>query len=431
MTRDTAIRAINCTSCGAGLNVLGGGRVLAHICTYCGAELDASDNYKVLAKFEGLERPDSPIKIGMTGQIDGAEYTVIGTLGLVERWNGRTWHWVEHQIFSPTHGYAWLTWEDGHLIFTRRYRRGVEPGWITPARVESSENRPYVRSAGVTFRYYETTTAEIDFAEGEFTWHPWIGDTTKTVSMMADGVMLDFTASKFEQEIEISTYPDQAATFAAFGGEPDRRPAVVHPLQPPWRMKDDAFMLVAGLILAVPCLIAAIILGVNKGQQVLPYQSFSVVDLPQEVQFDLSDTRKLALIQLRANVDNSWAWVEASVTGPDDETLFEVGREIGRYSGRDSEGTWSEGSRLASLRFHPPTAGSYTIELNVSEAQTWNRGGPPVTNIGVEVHEGATSGFWLAIVSLVLWIPGGLAYYGYLRSRARRWKNSDWTEDDD
>ncbi len=38
------VHKLNCTECGAGLDVLGGGRVKSHICSYCGAELDAQDD---------------------------------------------------------------------------------------------------------------------------------------------------------------------------------------------------------------------------------------------------------------------------------------------------------------------------------------------------------------------------------------------------
>ena len=44
------LKSVDCTSCGAGLDILGGGRVTTHICPYCGSELDAQDSYKVLRK---------------------------------------------------------------------------------------------------------------------------------------------------------------------------------------------------------------------------------------------------------------------------------------------------------------------------------------------------------------------------------------------
>ena len=49
----------------------------------------------------------------------------IGTIEFTETYRGRTWTWIDHQLYSATHGYAWLTLEDGHPVFTRRFRRPV------------------------------------------------------------------------------------------------------------------------------------------------------------------------------------------------------------------------------------------------------------------------------------------------------------------
>jgi hypothetical protein len=89
-----AVRSINCTSCGAGLSVLGGGRVRARVCEYCGAVLDAQHDFKVLATYRDMPRPSSPFRIGMEGEIDGVRWQVIGTLGRLESVGG-TWRWVD------------------------------------------------------------------------------------------------------------------------------------------------------------------------------------------------------------------------------------------------------------------------------------------------------------------------------------------------
>ena len=69
---------------------MGGGRVTHHICPYCGTELDANDNYKALRTFSDMERPTTPFRIGMTGQLYGVDYTIIGSLGLKETWGWKT-----------------------------------------------------------------------------------------------------------------------------------------------------------------------------------------------------------------------------------------------------------------------------------------------------------------------------------------------------
>ena len=43
------LRFINCTSCGASQNILGGGRVKVQVCPYCGSALDAQKDFRVIA----------------------------------------------------------------------------------------------------------------------------------------------------------------------------------------------------------------------------------------------------------------------------------------------------------------------------------------------------------------------------------------------
>lgn len=38
------LKSINCTACGARLDVLGGGRVTTHVCASCGSALDTLDS---------------------------------------------------------------------------------------------------------------------------------------------------------------------------------------------------------------------------------------------------------------------------------------------------------------------------------------------------------------------------------------------------
>lgn len=425
MARQADLTAVNCTSCGAGLDVLGGGRVTTHICPYCGTELDAQDNYKALQQFADMPRPKTPFSIGMQGQIHGVDYTIIGTLGFEE---GR-WRWTDHQLFSPTHGYAWLTVENGHITFTRRYRKQVLPSFMTHAGVELAENRPTARTGGAVYRYYESSITDLVFAEGEFTWRPKVGDLTYSVTCMSDTAQLTFVDSDTEREVERSTYLNAAETLAAFGAEP-AEPVGNHPLAPYRKQADEG---VRKLILGGAAAASiALLIGLSSGSgSVLAPKSFGPRDLPAEVSFDISKPGKLARINLAADVSNSWAELDISVTGPDDEPIFEAGRLVERYSGRDSEGSWTEGSGKASLKFRPETAGTYTIEMDLAAAETWQRTGTAVSTFSVWAKEGIVAPGWLIFSSLFLGLGAAFVIGRPWLHHRRRWAGSDWVEEDD
>ncbi|NNE86532.1 MAG: DUF4178 domain-containing protein, partial [Silicimonas sp.] len=224
-------KQFNCTECGAGLDVLGGGRVKVHACSYCGAQLDAQDDYRVLARYRDMERPETCYDLGMMGKIWGAEFTVIGTIAWIEKHHSQVWQWVDHQIYSPTHGYAWLTLEDGFVTFVRKSRSLSNPPRISASQIENSENRPSVRMNGETFRYYSSGRARPTFIEGEFNFVPRMEDRISYVSLLGKTQMLDIVESNSEREYELSDFPDQAEVLLGFGVAPERlpHPRGVHP----------------------------------------------------------------------------------------------------------------------------------------------------------------------------------------------------------
>ncbi|MEO9947667.1 MAG: DUF4178 domain-containing protein [Roseobacter sp.] len=429
MTRNSDIKSINCNSCGAGLDVLGGGRVQVMVCGYCGSELDAQDNFAVLRQFTDLKRPNSPFSIGMSGEIDGVSFTVIGTLGMMERWQGRVWTWVDHQLFSPTHGYAYLTVEDGKLSFTRRYRGYTRPAWITPTGVEIAEVRPTVRNSEGTFSYFETSTAEISFVEGEFNWRPEIGATTTSVSMLGDAAMLDFSKSATEEEILRTEYVSAAEVYASFGVNDPPKPTGFNVLKPFVPGLHQRFFVISSIAFAVIALVMSVALIGSSSSRSAQNWTFKLSELPQETAFEITEKDRLALIQVGADVSNSWAFLGVSVTDPKDVPVFAAGRTVERYSGRDNDGAWSEGRKTSALRFIPRETGTYKVEVDVLEADTWLRQGPPAVNVTLRLQQGVTNGRWLQFVALIFALFGIYhiarpAYHQY-----RRMRHSDWSDD--
>lgn len=432
MTRTSDLKTVNCTSCGAGLDVLGGGRVTVHICPYCGTELDAQDSYKALRKFSDLKRPETPFALGIKGKIHGVDYTVIGTLEHTETYRGRTWVWVDHQMYSPTHGYAFITLEDGFVTFSRRYRR---PGWLSEHQVERAETKPRVVVGGETYIYYATSTSAITYAEGEFTWNPAIGDKSTSVSVFGKDSMLDFSQSGTERETYRSTFLPRAEVEASFGVKLPKLRKKVHPLQPFKGGKHYAFVRNWSAGIAGFCLVLSLVFGMSSGRPVLTEIGMPIVGLPVEIPFEVTQPNHLVEIAIAADVKNSWASIGLEVTGPDDQILFETGRTVEAYHGRDSEGSWSEGSGRANLRFVPQTAGIYKVTLGDPESGVWSDGTAsppkvPVSRLDLRIREGQMSGVGPGILAVVFGLLAGWQFLRRLRHKNGQWRGSDWTDED-
>ncbi len=425
MTRNSTITSINCTACGAGLNVLGGGRVQTHICSYCGSHLDAQDAYKVLEKFDSLDRPDSPFHIGMTGQVRGVDYTVIGTLGFEEYYRGRTWRWIDHQLYSPTHGYAFMTVEKGHFIFSRAYRKPTTPSWLSPTEVELRETPPVVMGGADRFRYYDTSTAQITFAEGEFNWQPKLGDTSTTVNLMSSDAVLGFSKTTTQEEIIRSIYPDQVEIAESFGLE--WAPAIhgVHRLQPYRAGLHTGFVRMTALVAMLASLVmflAALAMGSGT---VISEQNVQRNVLPTAINFEITNPNHIATLRLDGDFNNSWAYLDIAITGPDDGLIFETGREISYYSGRDSDGNWSEGRRNTRLRFRPTMAGTHTLELAAEETSTSDA----FSRLGVQITQGAFVARWFLYAAILFGILWAIPTFKWAWHQRARWRGTDWTEE--
>lgn len=423
-----ATRSINCTSCGAGLTLFGGGRVKAHACEYCGAVLDTQDNFRVLAQHRDLRRPSSPFKIGMQGKLNGVTWTIIGTLGLRSAWAGGSSFWVEHQLFSPTHGYCWLSIERGHFVFTRKIRYGGRGGWWTPARVESASTRPTLWMGRTRLRYYESGTADIAYVEGSFNWQPALFDRSRYVSFLGPDAMLTQSEAGQERENEWSTYLDRDATLSAFGARARGGASGVHPLQPhrPWR--HAAFARNAGLASALVAVLL-FFLAQGAGRDVATVVSAQTAE-PVRLSFAVQDADHLLRIQLNSNVNNSWAAYDVELLDGEGETVVEFERGTAYYQGVDADGSWSEGSHRARARFRVPKPGPYALVVTQSEAAVDWAGGTLANRVSVTVSEGVRASHWL-LIAAALTALAGLTFPGLrMGHESARWAGSDWDDED-
>ncbi|CUH82503.1 DUF4178 domain-containing protein [Tropicibacter naphthalenivorans] len=435
MTRSPELHSVNCTSCGAGLDIYGGGRVTTHICPYCGAELDANNAYRVLRKFNDLPRPETPFSLGDTGTIKGVRYTVIGTLGMQEWHQDTVWKWVEHQVFSETHGYAWLNVEKGHVTFSRRLR---EDFWMSEHRVETSDSRPTVAAFGKTFRYYETTNAKLTFAEGEFSYVPVKGTMTKTISALTTGQMLEFSVTNGEREIHLTEYLsfEDLQTFKL--AQPPK-PRGVIPVSPVNKLRHGSFLIGAGSVLAFVSFVLAVALGFDRGALVRSDDVALHTGQPQTIPIEITDTGGLTEIHLTSAVQNGWIWIEAELTDPEGETRFETGRISEHYSGRDADGSWTETNRASDIRFLPDMPGTYELTLSVTEAAGWTGGREQkFTPAGLKraaglvrmtVYEGQTSGKYLFYIGILFSLVAGIPLLRRYLAHKARWFGSDWSDD--
>lgn len=424
-TRETKVQAINCNACGAPLDVLGGHRVRSLTCGYCGSVMDRHAGFQVIQRHRNQpDRPYAPIAIGMQAELKGVTFTVIGMIRYVSHQSGPGWaesyDWISFQLFSPTHGYAWLTWNKGHYLFSYRTREMPYP--VSPERLEQKDR---VRLEDRTFTIFERYPAEIAYVEGEFTWMARRGDKAHVVEAIAPPFMFSYERNDREIEYSIGEYMEADDVHTAFGLDAPPRPEGVHPAQPfepsaIWQ----ALSKVGPIFAAVAFLGLLLTVVLGDGREIIR----SAVDDPSSsswaVPFTVEDADRLLKVELRSPVRNNWVYYDIEVNDAEsDAFVLSLGQEISFYEGRDSDGYWSEGSQRAEALFKVPAPGSYEIEIQASEA------GSAIPELELRIYDNILVRRY-AVILLILSVLATIALPARRRAfEKRRW--SDVLEDDD
>jgi len=187
--------AIKCTNCAAPLDILGAGRVNTVTCSYCHSILDMNDHYKVLAKFNDTKRPQGPFKIGMRGNIKGVEWTIVGWIAYRTA-EFPAEEWSEFFLYSPTHGYAWLVYENSKVYFSKRVRDFDLLAW------QEKKPKTLFYHKGHYLQKEASYLTYIDYVEGELNWVAKFGD--KFTTWDYDGVGFQvLNIEKTGDEIEV------------------------------------------------------------------------------------------------------------------------------------------------------------------------------------------------------------------------------------
>ena len=422
------LTALNCTSCGSPLPALAGHRAKAMVCNYCGAVMDRHDGYKVLAQYRDMPRPDGPFKLGDAGQVLGVHQTVVGIVGVQSRIEGAMYYWTNYQLYSPTHGYSWMTWNDGHLTHSRKVRDG------TDHTQSSFFPRGEFPAMGRSFKMFESYDAVIHYIEGELTWIPKPGDRVKVIDGIAPPHGFSLAMTDDEIETELQTYLNRTEVLEAFGYADDLpRPGGVHAIQPfePGALHTAAAG-AAKYFLPVAAIGALALLTLGGGSTV------AQATLPDTaaggaLSFAAPSTSRLMSIEMRAPLRNQWSWYDMTLVHDESGEEVEFGSGLQYYSGFEGGESWSEGSQTATLRFKPPKTGQYTLRIanapldkGISRTDRAQFASNAPLSVRVKQNVFVSRYFW--ILAAVLGV-----IYGSLKLRSWMFESARWGggEDDD
>ena len=421
-----SLNALNCTTCGSPLPALAGHKAKALVCSYCGSVMDRHDGYKVLAQYRDMPRPDGPFTLGDGGEILGVHQTVVGIVGVQSRIEGQTYYWTNYQLYSPTHGYSWMTWNDGHLTHSRRVRDGTDH---TQANFYPKGE---FSAMGRAFKMFESYDAVIHYIEGELTWVPKLRDSVRVIDGIAPPHGFSLAMTDGEMETELQTYLNRTEVLESFGFADDLPSALgVHAIQPfePGELHSSAGK-AAKIFLPITGVGALLLTLMGGGSEIADIR---IADMTKggEVSFEAPSTSRLMSIELEAPLRNQWSWYDMTLVHDESGEEVEFGSGLQYYSGYSGGESWTEGSQSATLRFKPPQTGKYTLRvanapLDKNTSSTDRKQFAQKVPLKIEVRQNVFVARYFWILTVLM----GLAF-GSLWWRERLFERARWGGGDD
>jgi hypothetical protein len=427
-----AVRAVNCSSCGAAIELRGLAWTRTVACAQCGAVLDAKDpNLRVLQRAEERMTVKPLIPLGTRGEWRGAPYDVIGLQQRTIYVDGDEYSWREYLLFNPYRGFRYLTEYDGHW-------NDVVPLPGIPV-VEGAGARSSVRQDGTSFRLFQTAHARTTFIAGEFPWEVRAGDSADVRDYVAPPHVLSAESTDNETTWSRGTYVEPQAVWRAFGLQGTPRPPVgIYANQPsPYAGGVGSWWRAFGA-LALVCLLALVGREITARRsrvyegrfQLAPAPAFAravnadttVVGTPLVTpRFTVPGASGNVVVETEADVSDEWLYLQYTLVDETTGRAWPFGREVAYYSGVDGDGSWSEGRRRDRVTLGPVPGGRYVLRV---EPAGQPRPGHPISYT-LRVTRDVPAAWPYLVALLALLVPPIVGTYRAASFETRRWAESD------
>jgi hypothetical protein len=137
--------------------------------------------------------------------------------------------------------------------------------------------------------------------------------------------------------------------------------------------------------------------------------------------FEFKGASSNAQVYTRTDLSNNWAYFNYALINEETGQAYDFGREVSYYSGTDSDGSWTEGSRSDTATLSAIPAGRYYLRVEPEVAP-----GLQAMSYSIRVRRDVPSMGYFWLVLLLLPIPAVMATYRRFGFESRRWADSDY-----
>lgn len=418
------VRALTCPSCGGTVELRAAGYSMSVVCQYCTSVLDVSDPVVklVVERHEAAAALDIPL--GTRGMLKGIEWEAVGYM---RRSMGGEYPWDEYLLFNPYHGYRFLI-TDG---------RGWSLGELQTRGPEEVSALGLVFGGEAFTRFFGNGRAQVDYVLGEFYWRVVQGETVQTDDWVRPGFMLSREKNAHEVSWTVSELLDPDEIGEAFGVDAPRAPWPPLPHQPsPY----GRFLKTGGLIALAAAAFLLILAIVFTSSTRLISSQVAIADDGRDQEATIGPfelRRPFQKVVIRAvvpDLENGWVDLDYTLVERRSQASFTAYKAAERYSGRDSDGSWTEGSRAATAHIASVPAGTYDLVIEYkgnrwTGAQSfgdWRASGfdRPIVRLTVDSAGLFAGNLLLALLLLV--VPLAIAFFRHVRFEQARQAESDF-----
>ncbi|HLF83390.1 MAG TPA: DUF4178 domain-containing protein [Blastocatellia bacterium] len=444
--RRVAATHLNCTQCGGPLELRAPDQSLRVTCPNCGALLDVSHGR--LEFMQALQPPKTPpiIPIGSVGEFEGVKQMVIGFMVRSVEFEGVRYYWEEFLLYNPQIGFRWLVRSDDNWS----YVQAAPPGDVFHKTGSFGGKGDTVQFQGERYKIYQDAIARVEYVIGEFYWKVAVGEQARAVDYIHPPRMLSMEASLVQLGVEevseptskkrskkvrsaptgeinwsFGTYMKREDVEKAFGVTELPRTSKIAPNQLFLHKKVYKYW---ALMLAATFLLGLMFIATGSRTKVFD-QTFALqpVANAEGTQVIFSDPfplkgRQNIRVSARANVDNSWLYVEGDLIDDATGEVQSFSMPVEYYHGVDSGESWSEGSQSPTIHLSAMPAGQYMLRL---EAQ-WEKWQQPAT-VGVRIDQGVPRVLHLFLVMLFVSLFPLMVMVYHFSFEKRRWADSDYS----
>ncbi|MCL4843133.1 MAG: DUF4178 domain-containing protein [Bryobacteraceae bacterium] len=423
-----AVRAFACPNCGGGMELRGFQHTRSAVCIQCLSVLDTSDEkIKILQKFDNRQRVRPIIPLGTRGKLHGTVYEVIGFMVRTITVEGTQYSWHEYLLFNPYKGFRYLTTYEGHW-------NDVVPCHGLPA-AATAGGRKAAKYLDRTYKHFQNAMAETTFVMGEFPWAVKVGEKVENDDYVSPPYILSAERDNKEVNWSHGTYMTGAEVWSHFNlpGQPPPASGVFANQPSPHQGRVGRIWKTTLVWLAI-WFVAVVFFGISAQNKLVFDQAYRFEPRTAERSeasfvtpvFELSGRTSGVDVEIRTDLANNWAVFHLALINEETGQGFDFGQDVSFYSGVDSDGSWTEGSRSESVTIPKVPSGRYYLRVE-PEADA----SAPAVRYQLQVRRDAPHVGWLMLVLPFLLIPPIVVSLRSASFEGARWAESDYAPSSD